>query len=124
MAISPLSTCRSSGNRGRFLQPTDLDRGQAMPVRWLIVCVVLVLLVLVVPRAGINYGESGDAMDNVRDATALLHQGLWGSIPDMIRWPPGIPLFILALVPAAAIGTAWAANGLSIIFYVASVVAF
>lgn len=82
-----------------------------------------VLVTLIAPRAIINYGESGDSIDNAGDARKLLTHGLWSSIPEMIRWPPGIPLFIYVQTPFVAFGHV-ATNAVVVSFYVLAVVAF
>lgn len=89
-------------------------------------CAALIVmgLVAVLPRAVIDFGQSGDALDNARDAMLLARLGLLDAIPDMIRWPPGIPLFILMLAGVVPWGGHVGANLLVFLTWAAAVVLF
>jgi len=65
--------------------------------RHLLIVLALAACLLVLPRAFIDYGLSGDGLDNAGDALKLVSYGPIAAIPRMIRWPPGVPLFIWLL---------------------------
>jgi len=80
--------------------------------------------ILILPRCFIDYGESGDALDNATDALRLARLGLSDSIPLMVRWPPGIPAFIYLLAAFVPWGGHSASNLLVFAFYVGCVWTF
>jgi len=79
---------------------------------------------LIIPRALIDYGQSGDAIDNAADALKLASYGFTDGIPLMIRWPPGVPLFIYSLAAIVPWGGHVGANLLVFSFYGMSVFLF
>jgi len=91
--------------------------------RYLAVLVVIGLLA-VLPRAVIDYGQSGDALDNARDALLLAERGPMDAIPQMIRWPPGVPLFIALLAGVVPWGGHIGANLLAFAAWVSAVALF
>jgi hypothetical protein len=79
---------------------------------------------LVLPRCFIDYGESGDALDNATDAMHLAQYGFREGIPMMVRWPPGVPAFFYLLTLIVPWGGHVASNLAVFAFYIASVVLF
>jgi hypothetical protein len=88
------------------------------------IAVAITVCVLVLPRCFIDYGESGDALDNATDATQLAIHGFREGIPLMVRWPPGVPAFHYMLASVVPWGGHIAANLLVFAFFVASIWAF
>jgi hypothetical protein len=78
---------------------------------------------MVLPRAFIDYGQSGDAWDNALDAMTLVRQGFTAGVPHLIRFPPGVPLFWYVLMPVAQWGHV-ATNLTVFAFYLLSVLLF
>jgi len=76
---------------------------------------------LVVPRAVIDYGPSGDAWDNVGDARRLLALGFAQGVPELIRVPPGEPLLTYTLMAVVGWGSHVATNAVIFGFYLFSV---
>lgn len=60
----------------------------------LLAVLALIGFVLVLPRAVIDFGQNGDALNNAHDAFQLATYGPMEAIPQIIRWPPAFPLFI------------------------------
>ncbi len=99
------------------------ENGRILDLRTALL-LAFVVVVLIVPRSIIDYGESGDAWDNAGDAIKLGTEGLIPAIPHMIRWPPGVPLFIYALAPVAPMAGHVGTNLLVAAFYIAAVALF
>src|SRR5437763_11457775 len=106
----------------------NVDRAETPPVsRWsrrqlaLPAFVAATVCVLVLPRCFIDYGESGDALDNATDAMQLAMHGFKDGIPLMVRWPPGVPAFHYMLALVVPWGKHVASNILVFAFYIASV---
>src|SRR5207244_2071175 len=75
-----------------------------------------IVLVLILPRAAIDYGASGDALNNALDASALVKSGLWDGAAQA-RHFPGAPLFEYMLAAIVPWGTHFATNGFVALFY-------
>ncbi|HEY8164381.1 MAG TPA: hypothetical protein VIF83_02405 [Gemmatimonadaceae bacterium] len=78
---------------------------------------------MVMPRAFIDYGQSGDAWDNALDAMTLVREGFFVGVPHLIRFPPGVPLFSYVLMPVVQWGHV-ATNLTVFAFYLLSVLLF
>lgn len=96
----------------------------AVPVGRLVPVLALVAFVLVLPRAVIDYGQSGDALNNANDALALVQYGPIDAIPHMIRWPPAFPLFTWLLAPIVPWAGHTGANLLAFASYLAALALF
>lgn len=86
--------------------------------------VVAFAAAMVVPRAMIDFGQNGDAWDNVGDARTLLAHGFSTGVPELIRVPPGEPLLTYTLLAVVPWGSHVATNLLMFGFYLLSLVMF
>src|SRR5882762_753904 len=75
---------------------------------------------MIVPRAVIDYGQSGDAWDNAGDARRLLALGFAQGVPELIRVPPGEPLLTYTLMAVMPWGSHVATNLVIFAFYLLS----
>lgn len=115
----------SVAGQGHRMRAALASIGEAPRGAWLLCAALIAMgLVAVLPRAVIDYGQSGDALDNARDAMLLARVGLFDAIPDMIRWPPGIPLFIAMLAGVVPWGGHVAANLLVFVTWAVAVLLF
>lgn len=106
------------------LSPAAADTLETSRLWRLVAMLAMLAFALTLPRAVLDYGLNGDALDNAGDAMKLVALGPAAAIPQMIRWPPGVPAFIALLAAVVPWGGHLAANLLVFGSFVAALALF